>query len=88
MPSILSSSPGLQNKGGKFCGDEQPFAGVSLHHRLAHGLLTFALMVDVRGVEVVEARSDEYIHHPVQRFVIEVRGAAFHRQTHHAEAKH
>ena len=79
---------GLEDEGGKLGGDADGFAGVALHHGLAHGLLAPAVVVDVGGVEVVVARRQVGVHHFIQLFIVEVRRVAvLHGQTHHAKAQ-
>ena len=79
---------GLQVEGGKLGGDADGFAGVALHHGLAHGLLTPAVVVDVGGVEVVVARRQVGVHHFIQLFIVEIRRVAvLHGQAHHAKAQ-
>ena len=63
-------------------------AGMALHNGFAGCFLTFAVVVDVAGVEVRVPCPKKCVHHLKKLWVIEICGVAvFHRQAHHAETK-
>ena len=79
---------GLQEEGRKLGGDADAFSRVPLHHGLADGFLTLAVVVNEGCVEVVVPGLEVGVDHAVELVIVKVRGVAvFDRQTHHAEAE-
>ena len=79
---------GLQEKGRELGGDADAFSRVPLHHGLADGFLTLAVVVNEGCVEVVVPGLQIGVDHAIELVIVKVRGiAVFDRQAHHAKAE-